>query len=95
MYSASAGSQKPSDHKSFREVSGRVSGNLEVVLPQQWGGTEPNRTVTCRVLKTRIMTGIHLALCSDEFWEFRSDIVQQVALVTKTSPAPSAILLTV
>ncbi|GFU83551.1 uncharacterized protein TNCV_4218111 [Trichonephila clavipes] len=33
------------------------------VLPLNWRGTEPNRTVTCMVLND----GRHLALCHDEF----------------------------
>ncbi|GFT99360.1 uncharacterized protein TNCV_76761 [Trichonephila clavipes] len=37
------------------------------VLPQNLGGNEPNRTVTCMVLKATANDRRHLALCNDEF----------------------------
>ncbi|GFW80185.1 uncharacterized protein TNCV_460931 [Trichonephila clavipes] len=38
------------------------------VLPQNWGGTEPNRTVTCIVLKTKANERRkNLAFSRDEF----------------------------
>ncbi|GFW07671.1 uncharacterized protein TNCV_3918041 [Trichonephila clavipes] len=37
------------------------------VLPQNWGETELNRSVTCMVLKTTAKDRCHLALCHDEF----------------------------
>ncbi|GFW45645.1 zinc finger protein [Trichonephila clavipes] len=37
------------------------------VLPQDWGGNEPNRTVTCMGLKATVNDRRHLALCYDEF----------------------------
>ncbi|GFV73703.1 putative transposable element [Trichonephila clavipes] len=37
-------------------------------LPQNWGGTEPKRTVTCMMLKaTNYRQAYNLALCRDEF----------------------------
>ncbi|GFT76850.1 hypothetical protein TNCV_3200211 [Trichonephila clavipes] len=42
----------PSSYKSFREVGGRGREKWEVPdHPQNLGGIEPNRTVTCMVLK--------------------------------------------
>ncbi|GFU38874.1 hypothetical protein TNCV_3539951 [Trichonephila clavipes] len=67
--------------KSSREVGGRgreVGGpNPPNVLPLIWVGTEPNRTVTCMVLKVTANDRRHLALCHDEF-------LGQVASVTTT-----------
>ncbi|GFW84749.1 uncharacterized protein TNCV_1814791 [Trichonephila clavipes] len=37
------------------------------VLPQNWGVNEPNRTVTCMVLRATDNDRRHLALCYDEF----------------------------
>ncbi|GFY33896.1 hypothetical protein TNCV_4596041 [Trichonephila clavipes] len=37
------------------------------VLPLNWGGTEPNCTVTCMVLKATDNDRRHLALYHDEF----------------------------
>ncbi|GFV47477.1 uncharacterized protein TNCV_885491 [Trichonephila clavipes] len=37
------------------------------VLPLNWGGIEPNHTVTCMVLKAMDNDRRHLALCHDEF----------------------------
>ncbi|GFX64528.1 uncharacterized protein TNCV_2811531 [Trichonephila clavipes] len=37
------------------------------VLPQNWGETELNRSVTCIVLKATANDRRHLALCHDEF----------------------------
>ncbi|GFX30475.1 hypothetical protein TNCV_3461261 [Trichonephila clavipes] len=49
---------KPSSRKSCREVDGKgreVGGpdHTQGVLPQNWGGTEQSRTVTCMVLKAK------------------------------------------
>ncbi|GFV22931.1 uncharacterized protein TNCV_2623841 [Trichonephila clavipes] len=42
--------------------------NPQGVLPQNWGGTEPNRTITCMVLKSTTNDWRkNLAPCSDEF----------------------------
>ncbi|GFS88862.1 uncharacterized protein TNCV_3569581 [Trichonephila clavipes] len=46
-----------------REVSDHPQG----VLPQYWGETELNRSVTCMVLKAMANDRRHLALCHDEF----------------------------
>ncbi|GFU40155.1 uncharacterized protein TNCV_5092921 [Trichonephila clavipes] len=37
------------------------------VLPLNWGGIEPNRTVTCMVLKATANDRRHLAYCHDKF----------------------------
>ncbi|GFX97635.1 uncharacterized protein TNCV_2841951 [Trichonephila clavipes] len=37
------------------------------VLPQNWGETELNRSVTCLVLNATANDRRHLALCHDEF----------------------------
>ncbi|GFS68517.1 uncharacterized protein TNCV_4584431 [Trichonephila clavipes] len=44
------------------------------VLPQNWGGNEPNRTVTCMVLKATANDRRHLTLYYDEFCEPRSGL---------------------
>ncbi|GFW92831.1 uncharacterized protein TNCV_1736241 [Trichonephila clavipes] len=64
--------KQPSSHKSSREVGGRgreVGGpdHTQGVLPQNWGDTELNRSVTCRVLKATANDRRHLTLCHDEF----------------------------
>ncbi|GFT47506.1 uncharacterized protein TNCV_3750351 [Trichonephila clavipes] len=48
---------------------------LPGVLPENWGGTEPKRTVTCIVLKAKTNNRLHLASCHDEFRRPRSDYV--------------------
>ncbi|GFV26478.1 uncharacterized protein TNCV_3361311 [Trichonephila clavipes] len=40
---------------------------LPGVLPQNWSGNEPNRTVTCMVLRATANDRRHLSLCHDEF----------------------------
>ncbi|GFX37641.1 uncharacterized protein TNCV_3201641 [Trichonephila clavipes] len=37
------------------------------ILPQNWGETELNRSVTCMVLKATANDRRHLAICHDEF----------------------------
>ncbi|GFU70504.1 uncharacterized protein TNCV_2511601 [Trichonephila clavipes] len=37
------------------------------VLPENWGGNEPNHATTCMVLKATANDMRHLALCHDEF----------------------------
>ncbi|GFV45383.1 uncharacterized protein TNCV_5055771 [Trichonephila clavipes] len=37
------------------------------VLPLNWGGIEPNRTVPCIVLKARAKERRHLAICHDKY----------------------------
>ncbi|GFW31455.1 uncharacterized protein TNCV_1288021 [Trichonephila clavipes] len=51
-----------------------TSGHPQNVLPLNWGGTEPNRTVTCIVLKATANDRRHLALCHDEFRGPRSGL---------------------
>ncbi|GFV57048.1 uncharacterized protein TNCV_2931711 [Trichonephila clavipes] len=49
------------------EERGEAPNHPPGVLPQNWGGNEPNRTVTCMVLKATANDRRHLALCHDEF----------------------------
>ncbi|GFX84524.1 uncharacterized protein TNCV_560391 [Trichonephila clavipes] len=42
--------------------------------PQNWGGDEPNRTVTCMVLKATANDVRHLAFCHEEFRGPRSGL---------------------
>ncbi|GFV32022.1 uncharacterized protein TNCV_1195541 [Trichonephila clavipes] len=44
-----------------------ASEHPQSVFPLNWGGTEPNRTVTYMVLKATANLRRHLALCHDEF----------------------------
>ncbi|GFX40719.1 uncharacterized protein TNCV_1218421 [Trichonephila clavipes] len=44
-----------------------ASDHPQSVLALNWGGTEPNRTATCMVLKATTNNRRHLALCHDEF----------------------------
>ncbi|PRD27058.1 UNVERIFIED_CONTAM: hypothetical protein NCL1_36380 [Trichonephila clavipes] len=53
-----------------------ASDHPQSVLPLNWGGTEPNRTVTCMVLKATDNDRRHLALCHDEFRGPRSGLCQ-------------------
>ncbi|GFV47406.1 hypothetical protein TNCV_4830621 [Trichonephila clavipes] len=63
----------PSSRKSSREVGGRGErwegpDHPHGVLPQNWGGTEQIRTVTCMVLKTKANDRQkNIALSHDEF----------------------------
>ncbi|GFS57886.1 uncharacterized protein TNCV_2909661 [Trichonephila clavipes] len=50
------------------------SDHSQSVLPLNWGGTEPNRTVTCTVLRVMANDRRHLALCHDEFRGPRSSL---------------------
>ncbi|GFW09285.1 uncharacterized protein TNCV_4276141 [Trichonephila clavipes] len=54
------------------------------ILPQNWSGTELNRTVTCRVLKATANDSRTSIPCHDEFRGPRSDYVRQVSLATTT-----------
>ncbi|GFY04996.1 uncharacterized protein TNCV_561281 [Trichonephila clavipes] len=49
------------------------------VLPLNWNGTEPNRTVTCMELKASANDRRHIAHCHDLAF------AHQVALVTTTT----------
>ncbi|GFV33598.1 cullin-4A [Trichonephila clavipes] len=53
------------------------------VLPQNWGETEINHSVTCMVLKTKANDRCHLALCQD-FVGLDLTFADQVALVKTT-----------
>ncbi|GFW96811.1 cullin-4A [Trichonephila clavipes] len=59
--------------------------NLHVVLPQNWGENELNRSVTCRVFKATDNDRRHLTLCHDEFPGPNLAFADQVALVTATT----------
>ncbi|GFX23851.1 uncharacterized protein TNCV_1788821 [Trichonephila clavipes] len=70
---------QPSSRKFSRVVGARereVGGPSPPlgVLPQNWGGNGPNRTVTCMVLKATANDMRHLALCDDEFRGPRSGL---------------------
>ncbi|GFT41451.1 uncharacterized protein TNCV_3942181 [Trichonephila clavipes] len=43
-------------------------------LPQNWGGNEPNRTITCMVRKATTNDRRHSALCHDKFRGPRSGL---------------------
>ncbi|GFX33944.1 uncharacterized protein TNCV_911481 [Trichonephila clavipes] len=58
----------------------QASDHPQSVLPLNWGGTEPNRSVICMVLKATDNYRRHLALCHDEFRGPRSGLCDQVAL---------------
>ncbi|GFX06072.1 zinc finger protein [Trichonephila clavipes] len=51
-----------------------ASDHPQSVLPQNWGRIEPNRTVTCKVLKATANDRCHLTLCHDEFRGPRSGL---------------------
>ncbi|GFX72187.1 uncharacterized protein TNCV_1954631 [Trichonephila clavipes] len=51
-----------------------ASDHPQSVLSLNWGGIEPNRTVTCMVLKATANDKRHLALCHDEFRGPRSGL---------------------
>ncbi|GFX06787.1 hypothetical protein TNCV_3113751 [Trichonephila clavipes] len=66
--------------KSSLEVGGRRKvespGHQQGFFPQNWGETEPNRSVTCMVLKAKSNDKRkNLALCSDELREPYSDVI--------------------
>ncbi|GFT77696.1 uncharacterized protein TNCV_4245641 [Trichonephila clavipes] len=44
-----------------------LSDHFQSAIPLTWGGIEPNRTVTCMVLKAMANDRRHIALCHDEF----------------------------
>ncbi|GFU09233.1 hypothetical protein TNCV_1122381 [Trichonephila clavipes] len=69
MYSAFAAwglSRKLSREVGGRGREGKAPDHPQGVLPQNWGGTEQNRTVTCMVLKANDRCE-NLALRHDEF----------------------------
>ncbi|GFU07733.1 uncharacterized protein TNCV_4164281 [Trichonephila clavipes] len=57
----------------------------QVSSPQNWGGNEPNRTVTCMVLKATANDRRHLALCHDEFRGPRSGLCRSAFQTTGTA----------
>ncbi|GFX21789.1 uncharacterized protein TNCV_2310681 [Trichonephila clavipes] len=57
-----------------REERWEPSDHLQGVLPLNWGGNEPNRTVTCMVLKATANDRRHLELSHDEFRGPRSGL---------------------
>ncbi|GFY25350.1 uncharacterized protein TNCV_2484701 [Trichonephila clavipes] len=65
------------------EARWKTPGHTRSFLPQNWGGTKQNRTVTCMMLRAMANDRRkYLALCRNEFRGPRSDIIRQVALVT-------------
>ncbi|GFX96272.1 uncharacterized protein TNCV_2291601 [Trichonephila clavipes] len=68
------------------EARWEESDHPQGVLTIIWGGTEPNHTVTCMVLKATANDRHHLALSHDEFLGPQSvAFADQVALVTTTT----------
>ncbi|GFT43141.1 uncharacterized protein TNCV_5119921 [Trichonephila clavipes] len=51
-----------------------ASDHPRCVLPLNWGGIKPNRTVTCMVLKATANDRRHLTRCHDEFRGPRSGL---------------------
>ncbi|GFV59196.1 uncharacterized protein TNCV_2339371 [Trichonephila clavipes] len=82
---------RPSIRKSSREVGGKgreVRGpdhSQVSSLSQNWGGKEPNRTVTCMVLKATANDRRHLALCHDEFRGPRSGLCRSGSISNNNS----------
>ncbi|GFW42651.1 uncharacterized protein TNCV_257121 [Trichonephila clavipes] len=57
-----------------REERWEASDHPHSILPLNWCGIEPNRTVTFVVLKATTNDRRHLALCNDEFRGPRSGL---------------------
>ncbi|GFU42891.1 hypothetical protein TNCV_3140531 [Trichonephila clavipes] len=76
----SLNSKQPSSRKFSREVGGRPLNLPQGVLPQNWGGPELNRIVTCLVLKATANDRRTSSPCHDEFCGPHSDFIRQVAL---------------
>ncbi|GFW09486.1 uncharacterized protein TNCV_3995931 [Trichonephila clavipes] len=55
------------------------------VLPQNWGGNQPDRTVTCVVLQATDNDRRHLALCHDEFRGPSSDLCRSGGISNNNS----------
>ncbi|GFX81019.1 uncharacterized protein TNCV_1910121 [Trichonephila clavipes] len=62
-----------------------ASDHPQSVVPLNCGGIEPNRTVTCMVLKAMANDRRHLALCPDEFRGPRSGLCHSVAFSERSS----------
>ncbi|GFU40111.1 uncharacterized protein TNCV_3767761 [Trichonephila clavipes] len=56
------------------EEKWEASNQPQSVLPLNWGGIEPNRTVACMMPKATANDRCHLALCHDEFRGPLSDL---------------------
>ncbi|GFW28853.1 uncharacterized protein TNCV_201761 [Trichonephila clavipes] len=52
----------------------KASDHSQSVLPLNWGGIDPNRSVTCMVVKATANDRRHLAFCHDEFRGPRSGL---------------------
>ncbi|GFU76247.1 uncharacterized protein TNCV_527271 [Trichonephila clavipes] len=70
-----------------------ASDHPQSVLPLNWGGTEPNRIITCMVLKATDNARCPLALCHDEFREPRSDLCRSGGISNNSSKMHSRCLL--
>ncbi|GFU67801.1 uncharacterized protein TNCV_4684221 [Trichonephila clavipes] len=88
MYSAFAAwggtlNSRPAESPLVRLVEGKEGwegSDPSGVLPQNWGGNEPNRTVTCMVLKATDNDRRHIALCHEEFRGPRSVLCRSVGI---------------
>ncbi|GFX78014.1 hypothetical protein TNCV_971681 [Trichonephila clavipes] len=67
-----------------------MRGAMPLTLPQNWGGTELNCTVTCMVL--RATAGVDLDPCHDELRGPRCDYLRQMALATTLSLCSGVVL---
>ncbi|GFW50863.1 uncharacterized protein TNCV_3591451 [Trichonephila clavipes] len=64
------------------------SDHPQSVLPLNWGGIEPNRTVTCMVLKATANDRRHLVLCHDEFRGPRSGLCRSGGISNNNVTCP-------
>ncbi|GFX24240.1 uncharacterized protein TNCV_1366201 [Trichonephila clavipes] len=64
-----------------------ASDHSQSVLSLYWGGTEPNRNVTCMVLKATANDRRPLALCHDEFRGRRSGLSRSVTIKNNSPTA--------
>ncbi|GFW08568.1 uncharacterized protein TNCV_2775901 [Trichonephila clavipes] len=62
-----------------------ASDHPQSVFPLNWGGTKPNRTMTCMVLKATVNDRRHLALCHDEFHGPRSGLSRSGGIVNNNN----------
>ncbi|GFW15057.1 uncharacterized protein TNCV_983491 [Trichonephila clavipes] len=63
-----------------------ASDRPQSVLPLNWGGIEPNRTVTCMVfLKATANDRRHLVLCQDKFRGSRSGLSRSGCIGNNTT----------
>ncbi|GFV99399.1 uncharacterized protein TNCV_1513691 [Trichonephila clavipes] len=63
-----------------REDRWEASDHPQGILPLNWSGIEPNRTVTSMMLKATVNDRLHLALCHDEFRGPRSGLCRPFGL---------------